>query len=73
MNRPRLIYNCVNHRTARRLTEGRADNTVRNEVFLLSALFEAARGRPTTGGGTFTTSGTTPGRWPLSWGRRPRS
>ncbi len=34
----------------RRLAEGRANNTVRNEVFLLSALFETARGRPTKSG-----------------------
>ena len=34
----------------RRMAEGRANSTVRNEVFLLSALFETARDRPTKGG-----------------------
>lgn len=34
----------------RRLAEGRANNTVRNEVFLVSAVFETARQRSTKGG-----------------------
>jgi len=34
----------------RRLAEGRANNTIRNEVFLLSGLYEIARERPTLGG-----------------------
>jgi integrase len=34
----------------RRLAEGRANNTVRNELFLISGLYELARDRPTKGG-----------------------